>query len=555
MRIQKLLALLAALAILFTLSSCDWFTKNPDGNTTTAATTAAEPITLDPNRPMAPMEPLQGGPMLYTFYGSEAYTTYFSEYDGEEHPVYPIGLVDQDGKLVSAPVYHQADYIYDEAGQRVTGLAAVKDREITIYTLEGQSRALPCEGYRIEVFPGGRYAAVYTAEDFAWTGSSSSEDPLKEGIFDLQGNRFVVEPKAGQMIQYYGGGVAFGYQYDTADATGDETAQWAFKTAEEGTEESVIELPLSLGRIQQYFPETGWYGGMWAEKRGSDWTTGAYESRVYDNNFEVIPALSGWSVDYEGFGGGEWCMIYNNINDAGITTWVNRQGELSDKRYGDGVQASPGGQSYLIDGSYSNQATLLLKADLTEAFSLQAGEHFARMETLSANPRAMGGSHEGYFHLNGDRSVKAAYDLAGNPMRAPASFRCWWHLDDINNVGTAYAATGGQWAGLDLTQFFPTPKASHRGGVPYANPLVMCEDYIVLAAGVHWYEWGETYDTFAVDWQGNKIDDCPLAPFFGLLNYQTAGEQGPDYYWIAQEDGKRGYIDLRGNWLFIDPTE
>ena len=544
---KKTIALLAALAILFALSSCDWFKKNPEGNITTKGeTTTTEPATLDPNRPLAPMEPIQGGPMLYTFYGDEPYTTYFSDYDGEDHPVYPLGLVDQDGKRVSAPVYHQVQYIYDQAVQRVTGLAAVKDREIAIYALDGTSRVLPCEGYRIEVFPGGRYAVIYTAEGFTYTGGAEITDPLREGIFDLKENKFAVEPKEGQMVHYAAGGVALGYQYDTPDGSGDETAQWAFSAADAG----VTQLPLELGRIQQYFPETGWYGGMWAEKRGADWTTGDYEERVYDKNFEIIPALSGWSIDHEGFGGGEWCMIYNNNDFPGVTTWVNRQGELSQQRYGDGVQASPGGQSYLIDGSYSNQTTALLKADLTEAFSLQAGERFARMETMIYNLRT-GTVYEGYFHLNGDRSVKAAYDLAGKPMQAPAAFRCWRHLDDVNNVGTAYAAIGGQWVSLGLTQFFPTPKASHRGGVPYANPIVMCEDFLVLETGAHWYEWGEPYDTFAVDWQGNKLGDCPLAPFFGLLNYRTAGEQGPDYYWIEQ-DGKRGYINLKGEWVFVD---
>ena len=533
MRIQKILALLAALAILFSLSSCGWFTKNPDDTTTTTAASPLDPANPgDPPAAAAVMAPLQGGPMLYTFYGSEPYTTRVGEESGDEYPVYPIGLIDQDGKLVSAPVYHNAQYIYDEAGQRVTGLAAVKDREITIYALDGASRVLPVEGYRIEVFPGGRYAIVYTAEDFIWTGGGSREDPLKEGIFDLTKDKYVIEPKEGQMIGYRTGGVALGYQYDTPDGTGNETAQWAFFCADE----RVLDLPMGLGRIQDYYPETGWFGGMWME--------GEWEQRVYDKDLQLIPSLTGWSIDYEGFRGGEWCMIYNNSALPGVTTWVNREGVLSDRRGATNPDA--GWQCYLVDGG------VLLDSSLNEAASSKNGESLVVL-------RATGGTDEGFLFLNADGSAKAAYDLAAKPMRPSAGFRCWHDFSyNVAEYGAyiLYAAKDGQWTVLELGQFQPKPREkSHEDGVPYANPVVMCEDYIVIETGVHWYEGGPAvYDTFAIDWQGNRLDDCPLEPFFGLLTYQTAGEQGPGYFWIAREDGKRGYINTKGEWLFVDET-
>jgi hypothetical protein len=504
-------------------------------------TTTAQPITLDPGRTPAPMEPIQGGQMLYTFYGAEPYDHRLSEYDGQEYPVFPQGLINQEGKLVSAPAYHHVVYIYDEAGQRVIGLATVKEREITIYGLDGTSRVLPVEGYRVEVFPGGRYAIVHTAQGMTWDGGSSVGDPLEEGIFDLQENKFVVEPKAGQMIQYNAGGVALGYQYDSEDATGSETAQWAFKMINESPGWSIVELPLSLGRIQQYFPETGWFGGLWMERPGNQWTMHAYEQRVYDENLEVIPSLSGWSIDYEGFRGGQWCVIYNNNAFPDVSTWVDRNGELSERR--DAALPGTGWRCYLLeDGT-------LLDGGLNEVVSPRDGESLLVLHAAGT------GTDQGFLHLNADGSIKAAYDLAGKPMQASEAFRCWqsFRYDVIEDGAyTLYAAKGGQWAVLDLSRFQPAPKQEHRDGVPYANPIVMCEDFIVIETGVHWYEAGVKYDFFAIDWDGNKLDDCPLEPFFSLLSYQTAGEQGPNYFWIAQEDGKRGYINTRGEWLFVD---
>ena len=515
---KRLIALLAALALVFSLSACDWFAKDPEAN------------------PDAAMAPLQGGPMLYTFYGSEAYETYTSDYDGEEYPVYPIGLIDQNGKLVSPPVYHDVQYTYDEAEQRVTGLAAVKDRAFTLYQLDGKSRVLPVEGFSIEVYPGGRYAWVNAAENGVH-GGWEAENLLQEGLYDLQNNRWAVEPKIGQMVnRHRTGELVFIYQYDSQDAMGEVTAQWAFRCADE----SMLELPLALGRMQEYYPETGWFGAIWAQS--DDW-----EHRYYDKDLRLIPALTGWTMDdYEGFAGGQWCMIYNNEEFPDITTWVGRDGKFSDRRHKGNAYSNPGGKSYLIE---SGDITTVLDAELNEVFSLEAGILFAILRTES-------GKDEGFLHLSADGRVQAAYDFAGKPMQAPDQFHCWLYFsNDVVEEGayTACSAKDGRWAILDLAQFHPTPKKGDEEGTPYANPLVMCEDYVVVEAGVHWYEGAPAvYDTFAVSWNGKPYKNCPLEPFFGLLSSQTAGEQGPHYYWIEQENGKRGYINTKGEWLFVD---
>jgi len=543
MRMQKILALLAALAILFSLSSCSRFTKNPDDATTTTAASPLDPATPDtPPAAAPPMAPLQGGPMLYTFYGREAYTSRIGMESGEEYPVYPIGLIDQDGKLVSAPVYHNVEYIYDEAGQRVIGLAAVRNREITIYELDGASRVLPVEGYRIEAYPGGRYATVYTAEGMEWHGESYAGDPKRDGIYDLKNDKFAVEPKDGQMLNYKRGGVVMGYQYE-GEALENQTAQWAFFCADE----SILDLPMALRRIQDYYPETGWFGGIWMERPGWDWPSYGYESRVYDENLNVIKSLSGWSIDYEGFKGGNWCMIYNNNAFPGVSTWVNREGEISQQAY-ESIYSV--GSCFLAGNiaSWQDKKGVLLDAELNVLCKSQPGERFV---VLWRPP--FGETKDGILLLDSDGKVKDSYGPDGKPLDM-SGFRYWSDMDA--GVDGMYATLNGQLIALDLTQFYPEPKQGHEGGERYARAIAACEDYIVIETGVHWYEGGPAvYDTFAIDWQGNRLDSCPLAPFFGLLTYQTAGDQGPGYFWIEREDGKRGYINTKGEWLFIDPTE
>jgi hypothetical protein len=517
---KKLLTATLTLALALTLWGCEFFGGGE--TTTTAQTTGANETPTSP----AAMEPLQGGPMLYTFYGSEAYTTETSDYDGEEYPVYPLGLIDREGKRVSAPVYHKAEYVYDESGRQVIGLIAVKDREFTLYQLDGESRALPCDGYRIDVYPGGRYATVRAAE-YGGLFSENADEPLKDGLYDIENGRWVIEPKDGQMIQYCAGGVALGYQYDSGDATGDEVAQWAFSCADE----SVRELPMKLGRVQEYYPETGWFGAMWTE--------GEWENRYYDRDLKLLPQLTGWSVSPEGFSGGAYAKLYNNSSFPDVETWVNRQGKIVELQHESIFFA---GKCYLAGNQdlWQEKQGALLDAGLNELFKTGPDEHFAVLWRQNQTDGI-----DGVLLLDSGGAVKAAFDENGKPFADTGAFRCWVE-PDIGNV-TAFALQSGKWRVLDLMQYSP-----QAGSEPYVRALALCEEYIVVEAGDQWYSAEAQRDTFAVNWEGGKIDDCPLEPFFSRIGGQTAGEQGFNYFWVEQEDGKRGYINLKGEWLFID---
>lgn len=529
---RKFIALLAGIT-LFLLCGCGEAIPAPDPSTgpSTAEpeTTAFVPATIAyippttapwvPNDPPAVMEPVQGGKMLYTFPGKVPYR--MEEYDGDEYPIYPIGLINQDGKLVSPAIYHRVDYFYDEGRQRIIGVVAQLDNETTIYWLNGESRVLPCESYRATVCPGGRYAIIEAARPTYLFGDSAW-DPQKDGLYDIKKNQYVIEPKLGQLIQYACGGVVLGYQYNhretPGDTLGEQTAQWIFYCADE----RVVDFSTLGDRVQEYYPETGWFGGT---------------IPVFDSDLQRIPLTENWSMESGrsgGFNCGEWCRIsrYPNYN-----SWINRKGEMSDKQY---ASVSRNGTCYLVTNDiefYSEH--ILLDANLEEVCREGEGE---KMIVLG----------DGFLLVNkANMQVKKAFDSDGKPFPKTDSFQCW------AGGSAAYAVQNGQWSLLNLAQFFPEPKDGHEGAWPFANAIIVCEDYLVVRTGVTWETEDGTiiYDTFAIDWQGNKVQNCPLEPYFDQLysDYNTASPQGPSYYWV-EIPTRRGYISTSGTWLFIDQS-
>ena len=192
----------------------------------------------------------------------------------------------------------------------------------------------------------------------------------------------------------------------------------------------------------------------------------------------------------------------------------------------------------MVTNSDEQGAQALLDADLNEICAVGAGESILKLE--SPWPYRI----EGFLLVDAAGNVVKAFGPDGKPFSQKEAFQCWTPGE------AAYALQNGKWRALDLTQYYP--QAGQAGSEPYARALALCEAYIVVDTGVHWYSAGAPHDTFAVNWDGNKIDNCPLVPFFGLIGYQTAGEQGPAYYWVEQ-GGRKGYINLNGEWLFVAP--
>jgi len=103
---------------------------------------------------------------------------------------------------------------------------------------------------------------------------------------------------------------------------------------------------------------------------------------------------------------------------------------------------------------------------------------------------------------------------------------------------------GGKWQMIDYASFIEDKPALN-----HSHSVRVCDDYVVMM--VAWDDGDFNYEnaeSFAVDWDGNKMSNCPLEPFFPYLGPR---EQQGDYYWV-ELDGQRGYINTRGEWLFVE---
>ena len=519
---RRLAAILTGFALVL-LVGCGEIIPAPGPSTepTEPATTVFVPATIayvppttapwEPNDPPAKMEPKQGGKMLYTFPGKVPYE--IIEDEEGEYPQYPLGLVNQDGKLVSPAIYHNVKYIYDEAKQRFIGVIAIKDREFTLYQLNGDKKVLLCDGFDIHVYPGGRYATVRAAEQGrvdCW----SAWEPQKDGIYDIMNDKYVVEPKDGLLINY-SGGVALGYQHDSIDAQGDEIAHWAFYCANE----NIIDL-WGLGRPQAYYPETGWFGNY----------------TIYDSDLQLI--LEDWCVDNSGFDGGEWCILSRFTGESGMT-WINHKGELAEERYKSIARL---GACFLARNNYESGPVSLYDPNLNLICTTEESE-----QLVWIGPQTDG--TEAILLIDTNGIVKKAFDPNGKPTTINIQH---WPL----YTNAMYKEQNGNWRVLDLRPFYPIPMGDPYGGDdPYAQAIVVCDDYVIVETGIYVSHYATNSKTFAVDWQGNPYPNCPLKPYFGQLDqtYKSAGPQGRNYYWV-ETPTKRGYINTAGNWLFIDPT-
>lgn len=519
---KKILCLTLA-AVLLLLAGCTLLLESGTSEETSGQTTQAEvetyppPATIapaasaqppiyQPNDPPAIMEPLQGGQMLYRFYSSKPYK--WEEGEDEEYPVYLIGLVNQDGKLVKEPIYHLVEYYYDMNG-RIIGVTAQRDRETTLYQLNGESRVLDCDGYRTDVCPGGHYAIVKTASHGTLHGYTAS-DPVKDGLYDIQANKYVIEPKDGQSINRMAGSVVMVRQYESNDTNGEQVSQKAYDYVKQTT----TDFPLSMGHIQDYYPETGWYGGIW--------TQGEWQSRCYDSNLNQIHNMDDWSIDWDGFYGGEYLIAYNNDHYPDKHAWFSRSGNRVEKMY---RMIKRMGNCYVAwDYDWNETGDKdLYNTDLNLLWTAAANEEFLEKDGLIL----LVGKNEVLFRVfdkNGKTLPDKERDAMRNERKAP-----------------------------DLKKFYPQPKdGSSEVG---AQVVASCEEYLIIKAYWIYGSYYVDYETLAIDWDGNLINDCPIAPYFDSLGWfsNNAGDQGPEYYWVETKD-KRGYIDVHGNWLFVDTT-
>jgi len=468
------------------------------------------------------MEPLQGGPMLYTFEGRNGM----------------LGLINQDGKLVAKPQFDfYSQYVYNDTEQtRVIGLIAARRNSdnfifYTYYNLDGTAKKLGCEGtwwHDFWALPGGRYAVV---------NSATSMIEFRYGLFDLEANAYIVEPEDGQWIDLSKNAFAVGQQCTI------------FETGQQ------ITLPAGLGELQDYEPETQWFC---FQKDGV--------FRWYDASFKHLPQFDDWHIlPFKG----KYAPMYIDYYSYSVrTAWTDRDGSIVLEKEGFALENVWEKGLYCFElysyngGSHErNERTpTLLDPDLNPVFTGEPGD---RLWTFD-------GPIKGYMLLDKNLQVKASCDAYGKPL--PVSDTAY--ILHTRYRYLCFTLKDGVWrATPDLSAYRILLEQDyyHDGyvGSYYEAKIVDAYEDHVLIAG--WQNRALEKQTevpqrtiFAIDWEGSLYPDCPLEPFYDSIvidegeyppldpgyYWRTAGEQGPNYFWV-ELGGQRGYIDTAGNWLFI----
>jgi len=476
---KKLLIVLLALGLLV-LAGCGEgekpdITAEPTALSTTQATTT-EPFTLDPNRPMAIMEPVQGGPMLYTFTGRNG----------------KLGLINQDGELVAPPQYEQpnygdysaefslrAEYTRDANG-RIDGITLQKGEkggEFVHYTLDGKSR-------QVKGIPdvGGRYAI------------------LDGGLYDVENDRWKLASKEGQKITETYVDRVFLQQ---AGANG--TSKLYVYILED---ERIQELPEG---VHAYFAELGWYRSGY--EQGSPQGI-KYYYKYYDQDLNLLPEET-WKPHIE-----PGPLLDQNGNELPYARVSNLYG-----------QCWVGCKENERDGTGT-----ILDANFNPLYTTKPGE-----EIILLNPVPYDSRWVGLVVQDVKGNVVKTFDEYGRPMQSKNEAR--FYHDPYLFGGTVYKLKDGKWTALDLRQFIKPDVEDHC-----AVAMVVTEDWVIVIT--QFFE--DTDEIFAIDWTGKPYENCPLMPFTKKGGYlHGAGEQGPNYFWVEHE-GKRGYVNIKGEWLFVE---
>ena len=490
--------------------------------TTEIVTTTEAPTTIPrtPNDPLAFMEPEQGGLMLYTFQGKKSHKTRRGHYEDEVYLMYPIGLINQDGKLVCAPKYDDVIYLED-TNKRIVGLVASVEGSYTLYRLDGTSEKLICEGGYINPnFHDSRYLVMSYGYRY---------EPPCDGLFDLDENRWILEPQEGQSISHnYAAGDMLKsiYRYD---ADNELVAQWFF----DFTDGTLQPLRIDKGRIGIYLPETGWYGIV----------IGSEEYTYYDKDWNLLPALEGYWL--QGFYGMKYCTTYK-ARPTPYYTLVTREGKVEDIRFeGNRFENIDVGQNCILahwidpGKDWRDRRDALYDINLNLVCYAEPGERLLWLGSGNVADVVI-------IHFDVNRKIKAAYDYSAKPLQPSPAFRYWTDRAPYFEATMLYTVQNGKWQIINV---------EHLTG-SYSDIREMNENYFIAQISHCEHEddvpcrlGDHTEEYFAFDWNSK-----PYQGEFEIPRYSNfKGWDGAEYYWEEQPN-KRGYIDQDGNWLFIDKT-
>jgi len=483
--------------------------------------------------------------MLYTFKGRNG----------------KLGFINQDGKVVAEPQYDDfRDHFFDQTGKRWMGLVVRKGLRYTIYYLDGRSIQFKEECHSFNVMEGGRYATVYP-----WSPYSIGDC----GIYDLQQGKYVIEPKKGQSVYWSNGAIVISRN----------KRNWVYGL-KDGT---MREIPGSsdLSGSFYYFPDVGWYS--------------FYMNSVYDKDVKEITALRGWSIgggwNNDLFSNSEYVMIDQYHRKESILdsyreyAFVNRKGEIIPNKYDYVdfiIKNNNRGSYYLSTGTIGSFFQIVEK----DGTVIWLDQNLKELGRAKAGERLIHNVTPHNLLLDAKGNVVRALDDNFKTVREDTIFRQYTDAgsDNPRQGDVLYRLKDGKWTILDLGRFIPQ---DYWG----ASPVVICDDYIIVCVEkpgswdkiantptvsnmslsanakpsvqpmLSYYIPPDVVEVFAVDWNGKRIKNCPLALYYEGVAFDTpgsvlpdAGWQGQNYHWV-EANGRRGFVNTKGEWVFIDTSK
>lgn len=457
-----------------------------------------EVVTLPPNDPPSRMNPELSGPILYVFY-SKNLREMPSGFAGQS-----VGLINQDGELVAAPQYDIDGWPYyylDENGH-IEGFILSKGMNYYIYDLYGNCEKIAEKCYGVNMLRGGRYAILDLRQPAPF--DPDGPPPAWDGIYDLREKKYIFAPEEGQVASWYG------YNPDNLLLVKNAAGRWVFDSLT-GTMRQLAEdeadEPLS------------WCGQFIGQP-------------------EIIEALDGWGCKYNAvdrpYGNKEYALI--NHWDTDELAFLSREGKIVDR----GTYTKGEDHGGFFEVTDQNGAVIWLDGSLRELGRLQKGEQRINLVYPGS-----------WNHI--------ILDAAGNPIRGIDKYGqslqangVYEQGHDVFDTTILYRLKDGKWTKLDLSRY------------GYATAGAVCEDFVVVCVRERDSMTSPSYlvDMFAVDWGGNKVDNCPLAPLFPkkypYVDYERMFDGGHGWrwennYWIENEE-LRGFVNIKGEWLFVDTT-
>ena len=464
-----------------------------------------------------------------------------------------VGFINQKGEEIVAPRFDSTVYIKD-INSKVHGVLAKSEREHWHFSLDGKETKLNIEADSIEALPDGQTLIVRTINPTPYEGMDGivegttpemikyydeNYDKTRDGIFDLIGNKYVIEPKDGYMIYSSGNDKVSINVYNRIDWRHNKAKlissdEYDLKSRE------FIEKSEEAKKFAGYHPVPQWY------YKYDDYHNTIY----YDKNFNKLDIDIFQLIDFK-------MGNYGIVRVPGEKEYalIDKNGNFNDIRASDIRQV---GNCFVVWNEYWNvengfSADNLLDTSANVIWSTENGERIIPLEAYKLPGEIAGYTHYRYDRngtdwaisvvLDKDGEVIKVFDGDGNELLAGEEPSVWRQGYGEESI---LLGKDNKWIWVDFSKFVDPKTERQQIHIDMAT-----NDFVHITRYTVKHPFLEYAEDFFLDYDGNKIKKTPLLPFTQAARNSWMNQwTSTGYIWIEYDD-KRGYIDTKGEWFFV----